>query len=196
MFAIRLGCALLLAGSVLAQECVLKANTAGPLRLGMTMRQARAAMPGARFAASKDADHQPILVVTRDGKPLVDIYGDEAGVKDTSRIEDFRVYDPACATADGVHPGMLVKDVEQKWGPVTRLLITDVENLEQAEFQKQPSWIEVAVGHGEAGVYPKGKRCTKQYKPDAKVASLWVTHPGVPRLPNDENTCNVPAGKR
>jgi hypothetical protein len=126
----------------------------------------------------------------------MDIYGDEEGVKDNSKIEDFRVYDPTCRTADGVHVGLLISEVEKIYGRVTRMLVTDTDKLEEAEFEKQPDWIQIEVGHGEAGVYPKGKRCSKQYVPTAHVISVWVSHPGVAKAPNDDNTCNVPASQK
>ncbi|HYW45417.1 MAG TPA: hypothetical protein VE959_21320 [Bryobacteraceae bacterium] len=64
------------------------------------------------------------------------------------------------------------------------------------KFEKQPSWLDIQVGNGEAGIYPPGKRCTTSYVPSAAVVSLWVSHPVANKLPEDEATCDAPPPKK
>ena len=90
----------LLASSVCAQTCLIKPSTVGAIHAGMTIRQARQALPGTAFKPSEDNDKLAIFVVTRAGKPLMDLYPDqEQRVTEASKIELIRVYDPGCSTA-------------------------------------------------------------------------------------------------
>lgn len=67
-------------------------------------------------------------------------------------------------------------------------MVTESESREYAQFARQPSWLDVQVGNGEAGVYAKDKRCTERYVPAARIGSLWVSHP-IKKLPDDIMTC-------
>jgi hypothetical protein len=151
---------LLLAASsavLLAQHaCLLAPNQVGAVRMGdrgMTVAQARQALAGSTFKKSEDADHLPILVVMRNGERVMDLYWnvDDPNME-RSKVELARVYDSACATADGLHPGMTVPDVEKLYGKMT-------QNGDKKEFARLPKWIDV------------------QAAKDAKVESLWISHP-------------------
>ena len=74
------------------------------------------------------------------------------------------MFDGACVTRDGVHPGMALGEVEQRYGRLKRLRVTDTEMREYAEFVKQAPWLEIQVGNGQVG----------NYAPAAHIASLWV----------------------
>ena len=188
----------LFASSAVAQTgmCLIQVNSVGPVHAGMTIVQARQALHGATLKATEDADRLPIYAVTRDGLHTMDLYinGDETS-KDRAKIELIRVFDGACATRDGVHPGMRVGEVEQRYGRLTRMMVSDTESREYAKFERQPSWLEIQVGNGQVGIYPPGKRCTTNYAPSAHVASLWISHP-VPGKPDDPSTCNAPLPRR
>ena len=106
------------------------------------------------------------------------------------------MFDGACVTRDGVHPGMALGEVEQRYGRLKRLRVTDTEMREYAEFEKQPPWLEIQVGNGQVGHYAPGKRCTSNFAPSAHIASLWVSHALTNKLPEDQFTCNVPPGRR
>ena len=190
---------LLLASTALAQNsgCVIQPNTVGPIHAGMTVAQARQTLHGATLKPSEDADRLPILTVTRDGLHTMDLYLDAGqGLKDSSKIELIRVFDGACATRDGVHPGMRLAEVAQHYGRLTRLKVTDTESREYAEFEKLPAWLRIQVGNGQAGIYPPDKRCTTNYAQSAHIASLWVSHPITNKIPEDESTCNVSLPRR
>jgi hypothetical protein len=158
----------------------------------MTIRQARAAMAGTLFKLSEDTDQLAIYIVTRGGVRILDIYpNQDEKVDDNNKAELLRVYDPNCATAEGVHPGMPLSEVEQKYGKLKQLVQSEAEPLEAAEFAKQPSWLEIQTGKGEAGIYPKGKRCAPRYVPTAKIESLWVSHAMTKQTP-DAGMCDMP----
>jgi hypothetical protein len=158
--------------------------------------QARQALRGATLKASEDAERLPLLSVIQDGLHTMDLYYDiDDPAKERAKIELIRVFDARCSTRDGVHPGMPLAEVTQRYGRLKRLRTTDTESREYAEFEKQPNWLEIQVGNGQVGIYPAGKRCTSNYAPSAHIASLWVSHPITNKLPEDASTCNAPKGR-
>jgi len=66
---------------------------------------------------------------------------------------------------------------------------------EYAQFDKLPSWLEIQVGSGEAGLYDPGQLCTQRYKAAAAVESLWVSHPIKSNLLDDDHFCKAPEKK-
>jgi len=193
------GSTLLFAVTCMAQSgnCVIQSSAVGTVRVGMTVRQARQVLGGAKVTQAEDSDRISILVVTRDGKRAMDLYPDNDNpAKEQAVIELVRVYDPACATADGVHAGMLLSEVAQHFGRMKRLVKMESEPREYADFEKVPNWLEIQPGQGEAGIYPKGSRCTTQFHPDARVASLWVSKPLTNKLPEDPGFCETAIAQR
>ena len=183
-----------LAASAYAQNrgCLIEENGVGPVRAGMTIAQARHAMHGATLKPTQDADRLPLFGVTQEGLHTMDLYVDAAPPSENAKITRIRVFDGACATREGVRPGMRLSDVAQKYGRVTRLITTDTESREFAQFERAPSWIEIQVGNGQEGIYPPGKRCTTNYVPSAHIASLWVSHAGSNTIPQGDAVCNAP----
>jgi len=190
---------IILAGVAFAQNsgCVIQPSTVGPIHAGMTVAQVRQALRGATLKPTEDADRLPMLSVVGDGLHNMDLYVDvEEGLKERSKIELIRVFDGACATREGVHPGMPLSEVAHRYGRLTRLMVTHTESREYATFEILPPWLEIQVGNGQAGIYPTGKRCTTNYVPSAHIASLWVSHAVTNKLPEDDSTCNAPLPRR
>lgn len=183
-----------LAASAYAQGrgCLIEENGVGPVHAGMTIAQARRAMHAATLKPTQDADRLPLFGAIQEGLHTMDLYVDTAPPSDNSKITRIRVFDGACATREGVHPGMRLSDVAQKYGRVTRLITTDTESREFAQFERAPSWIDIQVGNGQEGIYPPGKRCTANYSPSAHIASLWVSHAGSSTIPQGDAACNAP----
>ncbi len=145
----------------------------------MTIRAARLALAGTVFKQTEEVGGQVgFFAVTRAGQKVFDLYPDqEDGIKETSKIEIIRVYDPECKTVDGIHAGMPLIGVETILGNLKRLIVEASEKREYAEFEKLPAWLEIQAGSGDAGIYDPGMLCTERYKPDARIQSLWVSHP-------------------
>jgi hypothetical protein len=160
----------------------------------MTIAKARLALPGTSFQRIEDADHMTVLKVFRNGVHIMDIYpNDEGNFTERATIDLIHVYDPACATAEGVHPGLPLAEVEKRFGKLLRLERIEIDSREYAEFEKQPNYMDVQAGFGDAGRYAQGKRCAYQYAAGAKVESLWVTYPHKQtRFFRDDSECNEP----
>jgi hypothetical protein len=178
--------------------CVVRLDTAGPIHAGMTIRAARLALPGTVFKQTDEVGGSSIafFAVTRASKRIMDLYpNQEDGIKETSKVELIRVYDPACATVEGVHPGMPLIAVEGQFGNLKKLIVEQSEMREYAQFDKLPSWLEIQVGSGEAGLYDPGQLCTQRYKAAAAVESLWVSHEIKNKLLDDDQFCKAPEKK-
>lgn len=195
---------ILIAGPVLAQrgapaaKCVIQMDTVGPIHGGMTIRAARLALPGTVFKQTGEVGGSSVafFAVTRESKRIMDLYpNQEDGIKETSKIELIRVYDPACATAEGVASGMPLIEVESKFGNLKKLIVEQSESREYAQFEMLPSWLEIQAGSGDAGIYEPGELCTTRYKPSAHVESLWVSHPIKNNLLDDDQFCKAPEKK-
>jgi hypothetical protein len=185
---------LLCAGLASAQNggCLIQSDSVGPVRNGMTVGQVRQTLRGITLRASQDGDRLPLMQVIRNGLHTMDLYvGADGAPTERSKIGLIRVFDAACSTRDGVHPGMPLAEVAKRWGRLQRLMVSETESREYAYFERMPTWLEMQVGNGQAGVYPPGKRCTTNYSPSARIGSLWVSHPGN-RAPDDGSVCNVP----
>jgi hypothetical protein len=181
-------------GAAQAAACVIRVDTAGPIHAGMTIRAARLALPGTVFKQTDEVGGGSIafFAVTRASNRIMDLYpNQEDGIKETSKVELIRVYDPSCATVEGVHPGMPLIAVEGKFGNLKKLIVEQSEMCEYAQFDKLPSWLEIQVGRGDAGIYDPGQLCTQRYKAAAAVESLWVSHPLKNNLLNDDQFCKA-----
>ena len=187
---------ILLALPVWAQtgSCLIKENAVGPIRAGMTIRAAKAALPGTVFKQANEVAGSSVafFAVTRASKHIMDLYPDqEDGTKETSKIELIRVYDPECSTAEGVHPGLPLIAVEGKYGHLKKLIVEQSEKREYAQFESVPAWLEIQAGSGDAGLYQAGELCTAAYKVAAQVESLWVSHANKNKLLDDDQFCKV-----
>ena len=123
-----------------AATCLISAKQVGAVRMGMTIAQARTAMPAANFSAIQDADHMDMFRVSSAGNRIMDLYVDiDEPRRDRAKIELIRVFDSSCATAESVHPGTPLAAVEKQYGKLLRLERTETESREYAEFEKAPS---------------------------------------------------------
>ncbi len=175
--------------------CVIRMNTVGPIHAGMTVRAAKQVLPGTVFKQTNEVGGSTIafFAVTRGSKRVMDLYPDqEDGIKETSKIELIRVYDPDCSTEAGVHAGMPLIAVEGKYGNLKKLIVEQSEKREYAQFEKLPSWLEIQAGSGDAGIYDAGELCTTRYKSSANVESLWVSHENKNKLLDDDQFCKAP----
>ncbi|HAT30852.1 MAG TPA: hypothetical protein DCW29_08390 [Janthinobacterium sp.] len=174
-------CAAHAAAPAIEQACFITPTGMGPIRIGMTLAQAKAALPMARFKRSATGDGVPMVSV------LVGRAGDEAGeLMDLSADEDdpdkpinwkrkISVIDtrnPACKTAEGVGPGMLAKKVEKIFGPTKEIELTEIESREYIEFKKQPRTLFFQLDN--KGIYAKGKNRTRRFEPDASLFKVGV----------------------
>lgn len=122
------------------------------------------------------------IAVSRSGKVQYRIiYAAGTKLKDSDVIELLRTDNANYKTAQGVGPGMTLKQAEAIYGKATLSYNVDNEMRENVVFAKQPTnkimFVPKAEGKQFAGVYGAGKGGffqTNKYHPNAVIDSVMV----------------------
>lgn len=155
-------------------------QAAGPVRLGMTVAEARRALPGFTLSRTSDGEGLALIAVERAGKMIMTVYAGEVNPKtrlnERARIEYIEVWDQSYHTAAGVHPKMQLREVVQKYGELKEIVVSEIEAREYATFAQQPVGIQLRLmaDDGMAGVYGEEERSTTRYSPSAHVFSISI----------------------
>ena len=156
-------------------------DSAGPVHLGMTVAQARKAMPGVKFARTTGGDGVALIELKRGETSELMLYAGEADPEgptdEKAKIEMISVWAPTYQTVEGVHPGMRLDEVEKKYGKLIKITKSEIESHEYAEFTRQPAGLQFRVGLpdiGLAGTYSQGSEETKVYARSAVVTSIEI----------------------
>ncbi len=176
----------LLIGAAQAQQSYLiTKNSAGAVRLGMTIAQVRKARPGFRLSRISDGDGLVLVAVDQNGKTVMHLYAGEedpkAKINENAKVEFIEVWDKHYITADGIYPTMPVKTAEKLLGSVESVFKSEIEAREFVIFKKKPQglWFRVdADSSGQylyAGIYPEGKREGRRCVPTAFILSVQVS---------------------
>lgn len=151
-------------------------NSAGGIKLGMTVDQARRTLPSCRFKRTSDAEGLTLIGVRCSGRQIITIFAGEedvdAPVNGKAKIEFIEVWDKRFKTNSGVHKGMLVRDVEKRLGRVVEIVLTQTESREFVTFRKQQKGISYRT-YG--GIYPPGMTKTTKYERGAEIWSIQVS---------------------
>jgi len=156
-------------------------NSVGPIRLGMSVAQARKAVPKLKFARTTDGEGMALIEVKGGETADMVLYAGEddaeGPIHENAKIQLIKVFGQAYKTANGVHPGMPLREVEKKYGKLTNISMSEIESREYAEFARQPAGLLFQVGLPEIGIagkYPEGKRETAVYVPSAVVTNIEI----------------------
>ena len=169
------------ADTVTAQDFSISANSAGPIRLGMTLGEAKRALPSADFSRATDGEGIALVAVTAGTQELMRLAAEETDpdspINDAAPIYFIEVTSPAFKAAGGVSPGMSVKDAEQTLGRLRQIAMSEIESREYATFTNQPSgnFIRLSNIDNSAGNYRSGEMTTTRYQPGATILSIEVT---------------------
>ena len=148
----------------------------GPVRLGMTLGDARKALDGATLTRGWDGDGVAYVNVARDGIDLMSLHADEddpdAGIDWSRRITYIQSFSAVAATVDGVAVGDLVADAAKKWGPVSEISLSEIESRQHVRFARQPEWLSIRIDY--SGDFPEGSRSTTRYEPGARIMSFAI----------------------
>lgn len=163
------------------QKFLITSNSAGVVRLGMTVAEARKALKGYKVARKSDGDGVALIEVSRSGKTVMHLYAGEensnAPIKEKARIEFIEIWDAAYKTADGIRPQMLVRNAEKKLGKVTEVITSEIEQREYTTFTKKPKGLQFRVQsrNNVAGIYTAGSRYATKTTPGAYISSISVS---------------------
>ena len=150
----------------------------GPIRVGMTLGEARKALPAARFTRTSDGDGVPLVEAvlgadTTESVILVADLADADSIDWTKRIEIIETFSPAFRTEGGVRVGALISDVEKILGKTKEITLSEIESRQYIEFENQPPWISFRLDY--SGQFAGESRTTKTYSPGARIHSIAVS---------------------
>lgn len=151
-------------------------DSAGGIRLGMRVSQARHDLPECRFKRGSDGEGIALIDVSCRGKHVISLYAGEENVERkidwNRRIEFIEVWDRRFKTADGVHPGMTIRKAEQILGKVREIEIIQIESREFVTFRKVRKGI---VYRTYGGIYTRPNVTTTKYEPGSRLHSIQVS---------------------
>ena len=159
-------------------------RTMGAAQVGMTLGQLKKTLG----ATAQFKVESPFMVdfdavaLSQSGKVQYRIiYAAGTKLKDTDVIELLMTDNPNYKTAQGVGPGMTLKQAEAIYGKATLSYNVDNEMRENVVFANQPTrkimFVPQAKGKQFAGVYGAGKGGfyqTNKYQPNAVIKSVMV----------------------
>ena len=151
-------------------------DAAGGIRLGMTVGQARRALPNCSFRRTEDGEGIALIGVRCHKREIISLYAGEedrdVNVNWRRRIEFIEIWDKRFKTKDGLHPGMYLRDAERVLGKVREILMTQIESREFVTFGRVRKGIEYRT-YG--GIYTRPNVTTTKYEPRSRIHSILVT---------------------
>lgn len=156
--------------------CSITENGIGPVKLGMTLLDAKQAFPMATFSRGSDGEGVALVnVTTKESLVMVLFAGDidrDKPIDWSKRISFMETFSPKCATRLGVHPGSLVSDTERLYGKIQKIVRSEIESRQYARFKNQPRGMIFRIDY--SGVFQEGQPETIRYRPDAHVSSIAI----------------------
>ena len=163
-------------------DYVISESGIGPIRLGMTLEQARGAARTATFERSSDGEGAPLVAVALAPGATITLWADEenadAAIDWSKKIENIETFSPAFHTSAGIHPGSLVTDVERAYGKTKAIMLSEIESRQYITFEAQPAWVRFRLDY--TGIFEGDSRTTTAYSPGAKIHSIAIETPSVP----------------
>jgi hypothetical protein len=158
---------------------VISASGIGPVRLGMTLDEARGAVRAAAFRRASDGDGAALVEVALAHDATMMLWADEddadAAIDWSKRIVNIETFSAAFHTSAGIHPGSLVADVERAYGRTRAITLSEIESRQYIEFEAQPAWLTFRLDY--TGIFDGENRTTKAYSPGAKIHSIAIASP-------------------
>ena len=151
----------------------------GPIRLGMTLDEARKAAPAANLERTSDGDGVALVEIALAPGASVVVYAGEddaaAAIDWAKRIRMIETFGSGLHTAEGVHPGSPVADVEKVYGPLKSVDKSEIESREYITFDRQPAGFTFRLDY--TGIFPDGSSSTARVAPEAKIYSIAISSP-------------------
>lgn len=154
---------------------LITSDSAGGVKIGMTVTQARKALPGCRLKRSSDGEGVVLIAANCGAKHVMTFYAgeevSEAQINERAKIEFIEVWDPRFKTPDGIHQNMLVSQAEKRLGKVKKISLSEIESREFIEFARKRNRITYRI-YG--GIYPPGATNTIRYEQGTRLFSIQV----------------------
>ena len=167
----------MIAQLALATMCLVDSSGIGGIRVGMTLSAARTAIPGTRLERTSDGDGAALVTVKRDTAALMTISAleddAEAPIDWAKPIHSIETFHSGCRTANGIHPGLSVRDAERILGKTVRIVESEIESRQYITFERQPEWLMLRIDY--TGKFQSGKRETTEFDPKARIFSIAIS---------------------
>ncbi len=141
---------------------LISADGVGGIRLGMTLGEARRAVPSASFARTSDGEGVALVEIILGPDVSIIAYADEddsaAPIDWTKKVTNLETFSAAFQTAEGAHPGSLVADVEKSYGKTKEVMTSEVESREFITFERQPAGLAIRLDNTGDSSSPAGRR--------------------------------------
>ncbi len=158
------------------QTMLVTKTSIGPLRIGMTLGEARKVLAAAHFERTTSGDGLALVKVDVGGETLMLIYADEGDPESpvdwSKKVQGLWAFHPSCRTAGGVHPGSSVEDAIRAYGRVKEIFTSEIESREFISFESAPEGLVFRLDN--SGVYKENARTTTQFKKDARILAIYV----------------------
>lgn len=154
--------------------------SAGPVSTGMTIAEARKALPGDSFKRTTDGEGLALVAVETKGELQMTLFAGEDDpdkpIDPQAKIEYIEVFGKMYHTPFGVHPGMTIAEAEKKAGKLKEIITSEIEAREFATFANQPDGYNIRVlGKDDtAGIYSARSSKATRYSAGAYVFSIGV----------------------
>ncbi len=157
--------------------CLIAGSAIGPLQLGLSLEHTRRRMPQATFIRASDGEGVALVEVVVGGASLALLYAGEEDpekpVDMTRQIEFLETFNPACATADGIHPGSTLEAAEASYGTLVSISRSEIESREYIQFKHPPAGLQFRLDY--SGEFAEGQSETSRYAPGAKIFSISIS---------------------
>jgi hypothetical protein len=164
-----------------AADNIISASGIGPIRLGMTLDEARGAARTATFQRASDGDGAALVEVTLARGAAMVLWAEEddadAAIDWSKRIVNIETFNPAFRTSAGIFPGSLVTDAERAYGRTRAITLSEIESRQYIQFEAQPAWLTFRLDY--TGTFQGDSRTTKAYSPGAKIHSIAIASPSM-----------------
>ncbi len=180
---LALACLTVLSASAqgIPADRLITADSAGVVKLGMTVAQVREAVKPATVSRTSDGEGIALVQVSLGEVPLMSLYAGEedpaAALNEEAAVEFIEVWSADYKTAGGVHPGMVLSEAEKSYGSVRGIMVSEIESREYAEFSNEPPGMTFRLNNdaGTAGIYGEGEMRTTRYAPAATILTVSVS---------------------
>jgi hypothetical protein len=160
-----------------ARDRFITATTMGPIVLGATLEEARRELPTASFRRTSDGDGVALVQIDFGPEESITVSAGEddptAPIDWSKIIESMETFSPRFSIDGLIRPGTAVDYAVMVWGPVDRIIKSEIEAREYVNFETQPQAFILRLDY--TGEFSSGERDTKRYRPNAKILSIAIS---------------------
>jgi hypothetical protein len=153
-------------------------SSMGKIRLGMSLDEARRTLGTvAVLSRTEDGDGAAFVAVMEGQEHTLTLWADEEDpatpIDWSRRIEYIDTSNAAFHTEAGMRPGALVEDVVRLFGPVTEIVVSEIESRQFITFERQPPALTFRLDY--TGIFADGARRTTRFSAGATILSIAIS---------------------